>query len=160
MHFRPLTNAPLAHGPAVEQAIRQFHESGVSLHDVDGVVLAPLLEHLRHNRKPFVLTYMPGSGYRVEAGAPVSEPPAMVAAVPVAHAPPVATEELPDTFQDPARTIGELSRQLEAARDTPYPVRVFSLTKAQYDSIKGYIHLDDDGTEFLMGVPVQVWARV
>lgn len=70
MQYAPALGLPLAHGPAVEDAIRRFYATGQSTHTADSPVLPPLLNALELAGVAFTLRFAPGHGYVVERGGP------------------------------------------------------------------------------------------
>lgn len=69
MRFEPLSGAPVAHGPAVEEVMARFQCDGFSCHTPDGTLLAPLLNSLNASGIAYTLRFIPGRGYLVERGA-------------------------------------------------------------------------------------------
>ena len=68
MRYAPNEGRPLAHGPAVEEAIRRFHATGRSFHTPDSPLLPSVLNALQEAGVSFVLSFVSGQGYMVERG--------------------------------------------------------------------------------------------
>jgi len=66
MRYTPDEGLPLAHGPAVEEAIRRFHATGRSFHTLDSPLLPAVLAALQSGAASFTLSFVAGQGYLIE----------------------------------------------------------------------------------------------
>lgn len=181
MRFLPLHDMPPTHGPAVEKAIRDFYNTGRSVHSPDGVVLASLLNHLRDAKIPFTLRFVPGGGYFVERGADlITQPRTVIHAqdhreeAPKADRAHDGSEDSPGPAAesrapggDPARAvlhargwpalshIDVIAAHIDATKGTSLASEYVRITLDQWERLKPYAHREGDH-HTLLGLPVEV----
>lgn len=186
MRFLPLHDAPIAHGPAFEQVIREFYITGRSVHSLDGTLLAPLLNYLRESKIPFTLRYVPGGGYYVERGSgPVyrSTPPLMNDpesirrqqellhghAQPDLSNPPADGRDLggPDhhgRHEDAMSLVDIIAAHIQATKGSDLSSDYLRLTEDQWQRLRAYAHREQADPadpargpyDTLMGLPVEI----
>lgn len=171
-----LRNVPEAHGPAVELAIRQFHECGKSVHSLDGTILAPLLNHLVESNVPFTLRHVPRGGWYVEYGPEATHPtrsryahssdPAAIAAVQgdSSRADDAAGDSAPDAGRADVRNRAEsleltimidvITAHIAATKGTALSPQYLRLMPEDIAALRAYMG-PADPVPTLCGLPVE-----
>lgn len=158
MRFLPMMEVPLAHGPAVEQAFREFYNSGRSAHAIDGVLLAPLLNHLTQYRVAYTLRFVPDRGYFIERGVDPEQLWAIhgtrAGAPPLQPLSATPTPDIPSSAA-PMSLISVIQARIDATKGTSLAPTFLRLDHEQLGLLRPYAHREGL-SEFVMGLPVEL----